>query len=54
VINEFLGGALLQCAILAAGIALMIGTAALMDWFDAGQRRSGSRVLQTSTPDRGV
>jgi hypothetical protein len=54
VINEFLGGVLLQCAVLAAGIALMIGTAALMDWFDAGQSRSGSRVLQTSTTDRGV
>ncbi len=41
VINEFFGGALLQCVVLAAGIAIMIGIAALMDWFNAGQGPSG-------------
>jgi hypothetical protein len=54
VINEFLGGALLQCAVLAAGIALMIGTAALIDWFNAGQSHSGSRILQTSATDERI
>jgi len=48
VINEFLGGALLQCVVSAVGIALMIGTAALMDWFNAGQRPSGPRVMRAS------
>ncbi len=54
VINECLGGALLQCVVVAVGIAIMIGTAALMDWFNAGQSLPGSRVLQTSASDGGV
>ena len=54
VINEFLGGALLRCAVVMAGIAIMIGTAALMDWFNAEQNRSGSQVLRTSATDEGV
>lgn len=53
VINEFLGGVLLQCAVVVAGIAIMIGTAALMDWFNARQSHSGSRVLRTSATDGG-
>jgi hypothetical protein len=53
VINEFLGGALLQCVVLAAGIAIMIGTAAVMDWFNAGQRPSGPPILRASAPDGG-
>lgn len=54
VINEFFGGALLQCVVSAAGIAIMIGTAAVMDWFNAGQRPSGPPVLRASATDRGV
>ena len=54
VLNEYLGGALLQCVVVAMGIAIMIGTAALMDWFNAEQSRSGSRVLRTSATDGGV
>jgi hypothetical protein len=54
VINEFLGGALLQCVVSAAGIAIMIGTAAMMDWFDAGQRPSGPRVLRASATNGGA
>ena len=54
VINEFLGGVLLQCVVSAAGIAIMIGTAAVMDWFNAGQRPSGPRVLRASATDGGV
>jgi hypothetical protein len=33
------------------GIAIMIGTGALMDWFHAGQNRSESRVLRTTATD---
>ena len=54
VINESLGGALLQCVVLAAGIAIMIGIAALMDWFNAEQNPSGPQVLRTSVTDGGV
>jgi hypothetical protein len=54
VINEFLGGILLQFVVSAAGIAIMIGTAALMDWFNAGQRPSSPRVLRASATDGGV
>jgi hypothetical protein len=54
VINEFLGGALLQCVVSATGIAIMIGTAAMMDWFNAGQRPSGPPVLKASVTNRGV
>jgi hypothetical protein len=54
VLNEYLGGALLQGVVVAAGIAIMIGTAALMDWFNTEQSPSGSRVLQTSATDGGV
>jgi hypothetical protein len=51
VINEFFGGVLLQCVVSAAGIAIMIGTAAVMDWFNAGQRPSGPQVLRASATD---
>src|SRR5919108_4058248 len=51
VINEFLGGTLLQCVVLAAGIAIMIGIAALMDWFNAEQRPSSPQVLRASATD---
>ena len=53
VIDEFFGGILLQCLVSAAGIAIMIGTAAVMDWFNAGQRPSGPRVLRASATDGG-
>jgi hypothetical protein len=53
VINEFLGGALLQCVVSAAGIAIMIGTAVVMDWFNARQTPSGPRVLRASATDGG-
>jgi hypothetical protein len=41
VLNEFFGGILMQLAVSAAGIAIMIGVAAFMEWFDAAQRASG-------------
>jgi hypothetical protein len=54
IINEFLGGVFLQCLIAVAGIAIMIGTAALMEWFKAEQSPSRPQVLQTSMTERGV
>jgi hypothetical protein len=53
IINEFFGGVLLQSVVSAAGIAIMIGTAAMMDWFNTGQRPSGRRVLRASATDGG-
>jgi hypothetical protein len=53
VINEFLGGALLQCVVLAAGVAIMIGIAALMDWFNTEQSPSRPKVLRASATDGG-
>ena len=44
VLNEFFGGILMQLAVSAAGIAIMIGVAAFMEWFDAAQRASGGPV----------
>jgi hypothetical protein len=53
VLDEFFGGVLLQGVVSAAGVAIMIGTAALMDWFNAGQRPSGPQVLRASATDGG-
>jgi hypothetical protein len=38
IINEHFGGVVLQATVTAAGIAVMIGVAALMDWFAAASR----------------
>jgi hypothetical protein len=54
VINESLGGTLLQCVVLAAGVAIMIGIAALMDWFNAEQNPSRPQILRTSATDGGI
>jgi hypothetical protein len=53
VINEFLGGTLIQCVVLATGVVIMIGIAALMDWFNAEQRPSSRQVLRASATDGG-
>jgi hypothetical protein len=37
VLNEFFGGIAMQLAVSAAGVATMIGIAALMEWFTAAQ-----------------
>jgi hypothetical protein len=44
VLNEFFGGILMQLAVSAAGIAIMIGVAAFMEWFAAAQHTSGGPV----------
>jgi hypothetical protein len=49
VLNEFFGGILMQLAVSAAGIAIMIGVAAFMAWFDAAQQTSGGVVGATMT-----
>ncbi len=42
VLNEYFGGLLMQAAVTIAGIAIMIGVAALMEWF-----RSSNRPIAT-------
>ena len=55
VLNEFFGGIFMQLGISAAGIAIMIGIAALMEWFAAAQRRpSSGRVLGAPMTGRGT
>jgi hypothetical protein len=54
VIDEFLGGVLLQCVVSVAGIAIMIGTAAVMDWFNAGPRPPDPRAVRAPAADGGV
>jgi hypothetical protein len=44
VLNEFFGGILMQLAVSAAGIAIMIGVAAFMEWFGTAQHTSGGSV----------
>ena len=40
-LNEFLVGVPMQLAVSAAGVAIMIGVAALIGWFAAAQSASG-------------
>jgi hypothetical protein len=54
VLNEFFGGVPMQLAISAAGVAIMIGVAALMEWFAATQGASGGRALGVPTASRGA
>ena len=54
VLNEFFGGIPMQLVVSATGIAIMIGIAALMEWFAAAQRSSGGRTLGTPMPGRGA
>ena len=44
VLNEFFGGVLMQLAVSAAGVAIMIAVAALMEWFAAAQAAVGGRA----------
>jgi hypothetical protein len=54
VLNEFFGGILMQLAVSAAGIALMISVAALMEWFADAQGVSGGSTVRAPTAGRGV
>ena len=52
VLNEFFGGIAMQLAVSAAGVAIMIGVAALMEWFAAAQGAGGR--LQAPATGRGA
>jgi hypothetical protein len=54
VLNEFFGGIPMQFAVSLAGVAIMIGVAALMEWFVAAQGPSGGSALGAPTADRGA
>ncbi|RPJ00784.1 MAG: OpgC domain-containing protein, partial [Chloroflexi bacterium] len=54
VLNEFFGGIPMQFAVSAAGIAIMIGIAALMEWFAAAQRSSDGRGLRAPIAGKGA
>jgi hypothetical protein len=45
VLNEFFGGVLMQLLVAAAGIAIMIGVALVMEWFAGARDASRSRAL---------
>jgi hypothetical protein len=53
VLNEFFGGIPMQFVVSAAGIAIMIGIAALMEWFAAAQRSAGGRGQPLGAPMAG-
>jgi hypothetical protein len=46
VINEYVGGVALQLATAATGIAIMIGMATLMDWFESVPSRRNPAAAQ--------
>ena len=54
VLNEFFGGIPMQFAVSAAGVAIMISVAALMEWFAAAQGTSRGSALGAPTAGRGV
>ena len=54
VLNEFFGGIPVQFAVSAAGVAIMIGVAALMEWFFAAQGASRGSSLGAQTAGRGA
>jgi hypothetical protein len=54
VLNEFFGGIPMQFAVSAAGVAIMVGVAALMEWFGAAQAASGGTALGAPTASRGA
>jgi hypothetical protein len=54
VLNEFFGGIPMQLVVSAAGVAIMISVAALMEWFAAAQGASRASALGAPTAGRGV
>jgi len=54
VLDEFFGGIPMQFAISTAGVAIMIGVAALIEWFSAAQGASGGGTLGAPTASRGA
>jgi hypothetical protein len=54
VLNEFFGGIPMQLVVSAAGVAIMISVAALMEWFAAAQGASRASALEAPTAGRGA
>jgi hypothetical protein len=54
VLTEFFGGIPMQLVVSAAGIAIMISVAALMEWFAAAQGASRVSALEAPTAGRGA
>jgi hypothetical protein len=54
VLNEFFGGIPMQFAVSAAGVGIMIGVAALMEWFAGAQSASGGTALGVPMAGRGA
>jgi hypothetical protein len=49
VLNEFFGGVIMQFAVSAAGVGIMIGVAALVEWLGAAQDASGGSAVGAPT-----
>jgi hypothetical protein len=54
VLNEFFGGIAMQFAVSAAGVAIMIAVAALLEWLGAAQGASGGSAVGAPTASRGA
>lgn len=54
VLNEFFGGIVMQFAVSAAGVAIMIAVAALLEWLGAAHDASGGSAVGASTASRGA
>jgi hypothetical protein len=54
VLNQFFGGILMQFAVSVAGVAIMIGVAALLEWFAAAHGASGGSAVRAPTASKGA
>jgi hypothetical protein len=54
VLNEFFGGVAMQLAISVAGVVIMIGFAALLEWLVAAQGTSGGGAIGAPTARKGA
>jgi hypothetical protein len=54
VLNEFFGGVAMQFAVSVAGVAIMIGVAALLEWLVAAQGTPGGGALGAPTARKGA
>jgi hypothetical protein len=54
VLNEWFGGIVMQLAVSAAGVAIMVGVAALLEWLSAAHGASGGRAVGASTASGGA
>lgn len=54
VLNEFFGGVAMQFAVSVAGVAIMIGVAALLEWLVAAQGTRGGGAVGAPTASKGA